>query len=117
MALWRASPLICRRSILRARGLAPNESEAEWRQLADSAEDSTGLAKDRDLFGGDASLARGPVQEGIASLHKLFTRAPELGSLLDPESLGSDLFRADFKSLAELFDMAMKPGDGVGRAG
>ena len=89
-------------------GLAPNESEAEWRQLADSAEDSTGLAKDRDLFGGDASLARGPVREGIASLHKLFTRAPELGSLLDPESLGSDLFRADFKSLAELFDMAMR---------
>ena len=89
-------------------GLAPNASEAEWHQLAESAEDSTGLAKDRDLFRGDASLARGPVQEGIASLHTLFTRAPELGSLLDPESLGSDLFRADFKSLAELFEIAMK---------
>ena len=89
-------------------GIAPDESEAEWLQLAESAEDSTGLAKDRDLFGGDASLARSPVQEGIASLHKLFTRAPELGSLLDPESLGSDLFRADFKSLAELFDMAIR---------
>ena len=89
-------------------GIAPDDSEAEWRQLADSAEDLTGLAKDRDLFGGDASLARGPVWEGIASLHKLFTRAPELGSLLDPESLGSDLFRADFKSLAELLDMAMR---------
>ena len=95
-------------------GLAPNESEAEWRQLADSAEDSTGLAKERDLFGGDASLARGPVQEGIASLHTLFTRAPELGSLLDPESMGSDLFRADFKSLAELFDMAMRRETGSG---
>ena len=89
-------------------GLAPNESEAEWRQLADSAEDSTGLAKDRDLFGEDASLARGPVQEGIASLHKLFTRAPELGSLLDPESLGSDLFRPDFKALGALLDMAIR---------
>ena len=98
----------CRRSISRARGLAPDESEAEWLQLAESAEGSTGLARDRELFGGDASLARGPVQEGIASLHTLFTRAPELGSLLDPESLGSDLFRADFKSLAELFDMAMR---------
>ena len=97
-------------------GIAPDESEAEWLQLAESAEDSTGLAKDRDLFGGDASLARGPVQEGIASLHKLFTRAPELGSLLDPGSMGSDLFRADFKSLAELFDIAMKRETGsVGR--
>ena len=89
-------------------GLAPNASEAEWRQLAESAEDSTGLAKDRDLFGGDASLARGPLQEGMAALHKLFMRAPELGSLLDPGSLGSDLFRADFKSLAELLDIAIR---------
>ena len=89
-------------------GLAPNASEAEWRQLAESAEDSSGLAKDRDLFGGDASLARGPLQEGMAALHKLFRRAPELGSLLDPGSLGSDLFRADFKSLAELLDIAIR---------
>ena len=97
-------------------GIAPDDSEAEWLQLADLAEDSTGLARERDLFGGDASLARGPVREGIASLHKLFTRAPELGSLLDPESLGSDLFRADFKSLAELLDVAMRRESGsVGR--
>ena len=89
-------------------GLAPNASEAEWRLLAESAEDSTGLAKDRDLFGGDASLARGPVQEGMAALHRLFRRAPELGSLLDPGSLESDLFRADFKSLAELLDIAIR---------
>ena len=95
-------------------GLAPNASEAEWRQLAESAEDSTGLAKDRDLFGGDASLTRGPLQEGMAALHKLFRRAPELGSLLDPGSLGSDLFRADFKSLAELLDIAIGQERGSG---
>ena len=94
-------------------GLAPNASEAEWRQLAESAEDSTGLAKDRDLFGGDASLARGPVREGMAALHKLFRRAPELGSLLDPGSLESDLFRADFKSLARLLDIAIRQERGL----
>ena len=44
----------------------------------------------------------------MAALHKLFRRAPELGSLLDPGSLGSDLFRADFKSLAELLDIAIR---------
>ena len=97
-------------------GLAPNASEAEWRELAESAEGSTGLAKDRDLFGADPSLARGPLQEGMAALHKLFRRAPELGSLLDPRSLGSDLFRADFKSLAELLDIAIQREQGsVGR--
>ena len=95
-------------------GLAPNASETEWRQLAESAEDSTGLAMDRDLFGGDASLARGPLQGGMAALHKLFRRAPELGSLLDPGSLGSDLFRADFKSLAELLDIAIRQERGSG---
>ena len=110
LAAWRLAgePIDLPSLNIACTGLAPNASEAEWRQLAESAEGSTGLAKDRDLFGGDVSLARGPVQEGIASLHNLFTRAPELGSLLDPESLGSDLFRADFKSLAELFDVAMR---------
>ena len=89
-------------------GLAPNATEAEWRELAEAAEDSTGLAEDRDLFGGEASLPRGPLQEGMAALHSLFRRAPELGSLLDPGSLGSDLFRADFKSLAKLLDRAIR---------
>ena len=89
-------------------GLAPNASEPEWRELAEAAEDSTGLAGDRDLFGGEASLARGPLQEGMAALHRLFRRAPELGSLLDPGSLESDLFRADFKSLAKLLDLAIR---------
>ena len=89
-------------------GLAPNATEAEWRALAEAAEGSTGLAEDRDLFGGETSLARGPLQEGMASLHRLFKRAPELGSLLDPGSLGSDLFRADFKSLAKLLDLAIR---------
>ena len=93
-------------------GIAPDESEAEWRQLAESAEDTTGLAKDRDLFGGDPSLARGPLQEGMAALHRLFGQAPELGSLLDPESMGGDLFRADFKSLAELLIVTIRGGKG-----
>ena len=89
-------------------GLAPNATEAEWRELAEAAEGSAGRAEDRDLFGGEASLARGPLQEGMAALHRLFKRAPELGSLLDPGSLGSDLFRADFKSLAKLLDLAIR---------
>ena len=89
-------------------GLAPNATEAEWRKLAEAAEGSTGLAEDRDLLGGEASLVRGPLQEGMAALHRLFRRAPELGSLLDPGALGSDLFRADFKSLAKLLDLAIR---------
>ncbi len=81
-------------------GLAPNASEAEWRELADRAGGSTGVAEDRDLDAG-ASPARGPIREGMAGLHELFARAPELGSLLNPRSAESDLFRAGFESLGK----------------
>ena len=89
-------------------GLAPHATEAEWRALAEATEGSTGIAEGRDLFGGQVSLAPGPLQEGMAALHRLFRRAPELGSLLDPGSLGSNLYRADFKSLAKLLDLAIR---------
>ena len=89
-------------------GQAPNASEAEWRGLAERAEGATGMARKRDLFGGEDSLATSPLQEGMAALHKLFSRAHELGSLLDPGALGRDLFRADFKSLAGLLDDAIR---------
>ncbi|MDE2872377.1 MAG: SAM-dependent DNA methyltransferase [Gemmatimonadota bacterium] len=88
-------------------GLAPNASEAEWRELAERAEGATGLAGDRDLFGEDQSLASGSLKKEMAALHKLFRRAPELGSLLDPGSVGRDLFSADFKSVAKLLDIAI----------
>ena len=45
-------------------GLAPNASEAEWRELAERAEGATGLAADRDLFGEDQSLASGSLGGG-----------------------------------------------------
>ena len=94
-------------------GLAPNASEAEWRELAERAQGSTGLARDRDLFGEEQTLASGSLQEEMAALHKLFRRAPELGSLLDPGSVGRDLFSADFKSVAELLDIAMGRERGI----
>ena len=94
-------------------GLAPNASEAEWRELAERAEGATGMAGDRDLFGEDQSLASGSLKEEMAALHKLFRRAPELGSLLDPGSVGRDLFSADFKSVAKLLDIAIGRERGV----
>ncbi|MDE2975759.1 MAG: SAM-dependent DNA methyltransferase [Gemmatimonadota bacterium] len=94
-------------------GLAPNASEAEWRELAERAEGATGLAGDRDLFGEDQSLASGSLKDEMAALHKLFRRAPELGSLLDPGSVGRDLFSADFKSVAKLLDIAIGRERGV----
>ena len=94
-------------------GLAPNASEGEWRELAERAEGATGLAGDRDLFGDAQTLASGSLQEEMAALHKLFRQAPELGSLLDPGSVGRDLFSADFKSIARLLDIAIGRERGI----
>ena len=94
-------------------GFAPNASEAEWRELAERAESATELAGDRDLFGEEQTLASGSLQDEMAALHTLFRQAPELGSLLDPGSVGRDLFSADFKSVAELLDMAIGRERGI----
>lgn len=87
-------------------GIAPEGSESGWVRLADELEDLTGLAEDPDLFGADASLARGPLQEGMRQLHRLFRRARELGSLIDPKAVGADLLRADYDDLKKLLDAA-----------
>ena len=89
-------------------GLAPSGSEDSWMQIAERVEASSGLALEHDLFGGDPSLVLGTLQEGMAALYRLFKQAPEVGSLLDPEFLGSDLFRGDFKSLRRLLNAAIE---------
>ena len=88
-------------------GIAPEGSEGGWVRLADELEGLTGLAEDPDLFGADASLARGPLQEGMARLHRLFRQARELGSLIDPEAVGGDLLRAGYDDLKKLLDTAV----------
>ena len=96
-------------------GAAPNAPEAEWRALASAVEGTTDLPPGkRDLFGTEPTLATGPLQEGMAALHKLFGQAGELGSLIDPEAVEGDLFRADFSSLADLLEGALRRETGPG---
>ena len=83
-------------------GLAPNSSKSAWASVAARAEAATGMDRERHLFGDEPSLATGPVQDGMATLHSLFQQAPELGSLINPRALvGGSLLRADFKALRE----------------
>ncbi len=89
-------------------GIAPEGSESGWVRLADELEGMTGLAEDPDLFGADASLARGPLQAGMARLHRLFHQARELGSLIDPEAGGGDLLSAGYDDLKRLLDAAIR---------
>ncbi len=89
-------------------GIAPAGSEAGWVRLADELEGLTGMAEDPNLFGPEPSLARGPLQEGMAGLHRLFHQARELGSLIDPEAAGDDLFRAGYEDLKKLLERAIE---------
>ncbi|WP_420448333.1 Eco57I restriction-modification methylase domain-containing protein [Candidatus Palauibacter sp.] len=97
-------------------GIAPEGSEAGWVRLAGELEGMTGLAEDPDLFGAEPSLARGPLQVGMARLHRLFHQARELGSLIDPEAIGADLLSAGYDDLKRLLDAAIgRERRGAGR--
>ena len=117
LAAWRlvGRPVDLPRLNIACSGLAPNQPETQWIQVAERAEGSTGLAADPDLFGREPSLATGPIREAMAGLHKLFSQAPEFGSLLDPSSLASgDLFQADLSSLQKSLAPAIQHERGSG---
>jgi hypothetical protein len=48
------------------------------------------------------------LREGLRRLHRDFSQAPLLGSLLDPSKASGDLFAADFSLLAELLEEALR---------
>ena len=115
LAAWRLAgePIPGLQLNIACSGLAPNASEAQWRQVATAVEGATGLADAPDLLGGTPTLVSGPTQRAMAVLHRLFGKAPELGSLLDPSSIGQDLFTADFESLAQVLKKAIGRERGV----
>ena len=88
-------------------GIAPEGSEDDWVRLAEELRSPTGSASTPDLFRADTSSVRGPLQAGMAWLHRLFRQARELGSLIDPEGIQSDLFRAGYADLKNLLDTAI----------
>ena len=104
-AAWRivGRPFELPRLNVACSGLAPNCTESVWRAVAARAEAATGMEGKRDLFGAEPTLATGPIQDGMAVLHRVFQRASDYGSLIDPEvSLKADLFQADFKAVREV---------------
>ncbi len=48
------------------------------------------------------------LKNGLRQLHKAFTQAPILGSLLDTSKSSGDLFTADYKLLSSLLQQALK---------
>ncbi len=92
-------------------GIGPECSEADWTRVATGLEQLTGMAQDADLFGRDASLATGPLEGEMRALHGLFSRARELGSLIEPERVDGEPGPAGYGELGTLLSAAMAVED------
>jgi len=76
-------------------GIGPSVSEEEWIKLAEES----GIPMPR--------LGAEPIRDGLRNLHALFTKAPTLGSLIDPNQLPADLITADYETLKPYLDAAL----------
>jgi hypothetical protein len=87
-------------------GLAIGVTKAEWLKLAEKMVTGIDPAAKRDLLGVEENFlidgleARG--RNGLEGLYDVFTKAPWLGSLIDPRRAGGDIFSADFAQLEPL---------------
>ena len=84
-------------------GLGPQSSEEQWLKLAEQAPEAWKRIP---------AHAREPVRNGLGNLHRLFSQAPELGSLIDPEELPADLITADYETLRPFLQEALKAESG-----
>ena len=68
-------------------GLAPQCSVEQWIKLAGKS----GIPMN--------AVSREPIENGLYNLHRLFSQAPTLGSLIDPAELPADLIAADYETI------------------
>ncbi|HUY31815.1 MAG TPA: hypothetical protein VMV69_03475 [Pirellulales bacterium] len=52
-----------------------------------------------------------PILDGLRNLHALFSNAPTLGSLIDPNQLSADLITADYPTLQPYLAEVMAADD------
>ena len=68
-------------------GIGPQATEEQWLKLAE--ESGTSMQPDE----------RERIRNGLRLLHQLFSKAPTLGSLINPAALPSDLITADYDTI------------------
>ncbi len=68
-------------------GIGPQATEEEWLRLAEQSGKPMSV------------VSREPIQNGLRNLYALFSNAPTLGSLIDPNQLSADLITADYETL------------------
>jgi hypothetical protein len=76
-------------------GIGPQATEEQWLKLAEESSKRMSV------------LAREPIRNGLLNLHALFSDAPTLGSLIDPNQLSADMLTADYETLKPYLDAAL----------
>lgn len=90
-------------------GLGLHAKKEEWLKLAERAAQTNALAADSDLLGTrEETLLSQKLKAGMERLYDLFQKAPVLGSLINPRSLGGDMWTAEFKDLQPVLVKALQ---------
>ncbi|NLF73011.1 MAG: SAM-dependent DNA methyltransferase [Candidatus Anammoximicrobium sp.] len=96
LAAWRMTGFHPLPSLnLACTGIGPQATEDEWVALAEQSGEPITV------------LSRQPIENGLRNLHALFSDAPTLGSLIDPNQLPSDMFAADYETLLPYLSAAL----------
>ena len=96
-------------------GLAVAAKKEEWLAVAEQAADAL-LAEQTpsplaDI--GKESLWHTQLKAGMGALHDLFQNAPVLGSLINPNRMAGDFFRADYAQVADLLRQTLADDTGI----
>jgi len=79
-------------------GIGPEATEDEWVALAKQS-----------VVAGESQIPnlKSKIENGLRNLHALFSDAPALGSLIDPNQLPSHIFSADYETLKPYLTAAL----------
>jgi len=77
-------------------GIGPQATEEQWVKLAEK-------------FGMPTQMdEQERIKNGLLNLHRLFSQAPMLGSLIDPKQLQADVFAADYETIQPYLSAVLK---------
>ncbi len=77
-------------------GIGPQATEEQWVKLAEKS----GMPTQTD--------EQERIKNGLLNLHRLFSQAPTLGSLIDPKQLKADVFAADYETIQPYLAAVLK---------
>jgi len=77
-------------------GVGPQSTEEQWLKLAEES----GIPM--------PTVGREAIKNGLLNLHRLFSQAPTLGSLINPAELPADLIAADYETIQPYLSAILK---------